>query len=439
MAKRAGTVGTLLTALSIGLLGMMSSVAVAHPHEPPAGTLDAGFGNGGVALTPTGGMLASPGNMVVEEDGKTVVGGSFAGSLTLFRYRRDGALDPTFGTGGMASTPPLVSGGPTLDGIALQRDGSVVVVGTVGQGTGAHEVIMLVRFRHDGQMDDAFGTNGVVMTDLGPATIARAAAVAVQGDGRIVVVGLTATNPDEISNNLLVRYDRDGALDGTFGVGGVVISDFGGAAGQILLAVAFANDGKIVVAGSSKQHTSGFTGSLARFNHDGTLDSTFGSGGVVIHPIAGLSPFGAVAVQHDGRILVAGNEIARFLVDGELDANFGVGGLAPIPAGQGGVNTVAIDRCGRIVAAGLTFPGLLVLRYDRDGAPDPEFGTGGATTTTLDGITLQNTALALAPGGDIVVSGTANPVANPSNASFAVARYEADDNRGCRCDNDRHW
>jgi len=436
---------------SIGVLGLAGGAAVAHPPERPAGTLDVRFGSGGVVLTPEVGLTSSLANLVVQEDGKTVTAGVSllpdAFALTLVRYRRDGALDPTFGVAGTAITTFTIA--PTLAGIALQRDGKIVAAGSIPASDGG-EMILLARYRHDGQLDETFGTAGLVFSEFGAGTLTRAAAVTLQPDGRIVVVGLTtagAAPPG--SHNMLARYDRDGALDGTFGVGGLVVSDFGDATSQILNAVTIARDGKIVAVGSAK-HSTGFAGSLARFNRDGSIDATFGTGGSIVRQLGGQTTFTSVALQPGGRILVAADGpadptstlatgiIARFHADGTPDASFGASGLVVLPVPASGfvsiIDVIAVDRCGGIVALGEqseSQEALLLLRFDRDGSPDPAFGTGGETMTTLDGLDLQAHALALAPDGDIVVGGLAFLIANPSTSSFVVARYEEGEERGC--------
>lgn len=436
---RAGIVAIIALALTAGW-------AAAHPPDPPPGTPDVGFGAAGVVLTDVGRVSLSGRGVVTEEDGKIVAAGvaivDNAPSFALVRYRRDGALDPTFGVGGVVATPFV--GALTLAGIVLQPDGRIVVAGTVATGNNI-ETIAVARYRRDGQLDETFGTNGQVFTDFGAGFIARAAAVALQSDGRIVVVGLTTAGGTLGSRNMLARYDPDGSLDGTFGVGGRMIADFGNAAGQILLAVTIGNDGKIVVAGSSKQYPTSYTATVARFEHDGSLDPTFGNGGAVLIQFGGLSEFSAVAVQRDGRIVTGGSGpfgglLARFAPDGTLDATFGAGGAVRVAIGAasaGTVSAIRLDRCDRIVAATQLFQAIgssaAVVRYDRDGASDPAFGNGGAAVTTLDGLYLDGEALAIARDGDIVLAGNAQQVVNPALASFLVARYDGGGDRGCEC------
>src|SRR5262249_4024029 len=149
----------------------------------------------------------------------------------------------------------------------------------------------------DGSLDSSFGSGGEVTTSFKGQAIATAEAI--QNDGKIVLVGETqGANGDDFA---LARYNPDGSLDTTFGTGGKVTTDFAGA--DDAFSVAIQSDGKIVVAGSSQQNT-GEDFALARYNSDGTLDTSFGAGGEVLTAIAGGA--NGVAIQADGKIVAAG-------------------------------------------------------------------------------------------------------------------------------------
>ncbi len=464
-AKSRATTGALsvigYVGIVVGMVGLAAGVASAHPHDQRPGSLDAGFGNGGVVLTAVQDFSEGTESLLVQEDGKIVVAGLTVtpetAALTLVRYRRDGALDPTFGVGGTSET--ILERVPLLAGLLQERDGKIVVVGTItiGRPTGNDETVVLARYRRDGQLDETFGENGLVYTSFGVGTVARATGAALQSDGRIVVVGLANTGDGTVSRNLLLRYESNGSLDATFGVGGSVLADFGGAIGQILNAVAIADDGKIVTVGNSKQITSGFNGTVARFDRDGSIDATFATGGaMILRQFGNVSGLGGVAVQHDGRIVVGGGGTAdpqsplntgmvlRFNADGSSDATFGTGGLVFVPVApsgtQSGLDGIKIDRCGRIVAAGsiaLSTEDTLLLRYDRDGSPDPAFGVDGRVVTAIDGLALQLTSIALEHDGDIAVASAGFPIANPSGSvqHVVISRYEGGgEDRGCGCE-----
>jgi len=187
-----------------------------------------------------------------------------------------------------------------------------------------------------GEADLSFGDHGLVVTDLGGNDVVYA--IAIQANGKIVAAGQT-----ERGGNVdiaLARYNPDGSLDRTFGRGGIVITDLGGADTAFAVNVERAT-GRIVVAGVKDSDFA-----LLRYNGDGSLDGSFGSGGVVTVPVVSDDPavLYALALEADGRIVVAGTAgfvLARFSPDGSLDPTFGDGGLVPT-AGGGGVLALAV-------------------------------------------------------------------------------------------------
>jgi uncharacterized delta-60 repeat protein len=177
-----------------------------------------------------------------------------------------GELDPTFGAGGLVVTD--LGGADSPGAVALQPDGKIVVAGTrvLGPVAESRFGVALVRYRSDGTLDAAFGAGGLVVTELGEGTIAFAAAVALQPDGKILVAGGAGLISGEFHGFMVARYHSDGALDPTFGRGGLVVTGFGqghaAAAGLALQA-----DGRIVVAGTVSNQVG-----LARYTASGALD-----------------------------------------------------------------------------------------------------------------------------------------------------------------------
>ena len=184
----------------------------------------------------------------------------------------------------------------------MQKDGKIVVAGSSNAG-GSND-FALARYTKSGVLDASFGTGGKVLSDLGSASNDQAYAVAVQKDGKIVVAGYSDAGG---SNDFaLVRYTKGGVLDASFGTGGKVLSDLGSASDDGANAVAVQKDGKIVVAGSSDAGGS-YDFALARYTKGGALDASFGTGGKVLTDLGGSNDEGsAVAVQKDGKIVVAG-------------------------------------------------------------------------------------------------------------------------------------
>ena len=223
-------------------------------------------------------------------------------NFTLARYDPDGSLDPSFGTGGMVASEVggTISRGRAL---ALQPDGKIVVVGYTWIGLGLNYWDFgLARYNPDGSLDVTFGTDGVVTTDF-VGGFDAAEEVVLQPDGRIVVVGSAELIPGNfVSRDFAVaRYNTNGSLDTTFGNGGKVTSPLGEI--DSASSVVVQPDGKIV-AGGGGALTIDFA--LVRYNTDGTLDPTFGSGGMVTTDLGG-SDYAALALQPDGRIVAAGS------------------------------------------------------------------------------------------------------------------------------------
>src|SRR5262245_24661714 len=212
-----------------------------------------------------------------------------------------------------------------------------------------------------GALDPTFGTGGKVTTDLQGSSQDDGQAVAVQADGKIVVAGSF-----QGIDFAVVRYNADGTLDATFGTGGKVITNFGpGFTTDAAQDLAIQSDGKIVVVGSSTNSV-GTDFAVARYNADGTLDASFGTGGLVTTNFGGTSLDAAqgVAIQADGKIVVTGSSnsaspqddfaVVRYNADGSLDTGFGTGGKVTTDF-AGSIDdafAVALQADGKIVAAG---------------------------------------------------------------------------------------
>ena len=279
--------------------------------------------------------------------------------------------------------------------------------------------------RADGELDPAFGIGGKVTTAFGvPA--ATATSVVLQPDGKIVAAGWLF---DETANIdfALARYNADGSLDNSFGIGGRVRTDFFGL-DDVANAVARQADGKIIAAGTARV---GFDLriALARYNVDGSLDSTFDGDGKAVTPDASGVAYGVV-VQPDGKIVVAGSNFAlvRFNVDGSLDTGFGKGGEFAIRGFGATAMTLQLD--GKIVVAGSinssgTGDDFAVVRVNSDGSLDKTFGSAGIVTTDFFGSGDVAWAVTLQPNGRIVAGGYAADSLS-TGPHFGVARYDAD-------------
>ena len=355
----------------------------------------------------------------------------------------NGALDPTFGDGGKVST--AFGGDETA--MALQADGKIVMAG------GSGSDFVLARYNANGSLDAGFGSGGLVTTDfLSNVTGNEAHGVAIQSDGKIVVVGFAVVGltPKNLSNFdfALARYNSNGTLDASFGTGGKVTTDFNGVADRAF-AVAIQTDGKIVVAGDVGFDTPSGVGAgadfgLARYNADGTLDSSFGSAGKLTTDIAGGIDIAhnVIVLQGNGAILVSGagttagdagldhTGLARYDTNGVLDGSFGTGGKLTLIDKRVDEGLV-LQGDGKILLAGSVSIGIFparssqfaLMRLLANGGPDNSFGTAGLVTTPFSTLDDFGRAVALQADGRILVAGQRS---NQSNPDFAVARYATD-------------
>jgi len=382
------------------------------------GDLDPTFGGTGKVVTAfTGGSYANA--VAVQADAKIVVVGAVAGHTAVARYLPDGSLDPAFGTDGLVTTQ--LSGKRGWDearAVAIQPNGKIVVVGDDRERFG------VVRYLSDGTLDIAFGGDGIVRTNLtNNADVGED--LVIQPNGRIVVVGQAGLNP----RFALVRYMPDGSRDPAFGDRGKVLTSFGGWASP--RAVALQSDRRIVVAGAA----GGLA--LARYLPNGSLDPSFGDGGKVTgwkvsSPGWAIFP-SAMTIQPNGRIVAAGDwdifrlGFARFLRDGRPDRSFGGDGFVRthVACGEQSITDLVLQRNGRIIGAGYVGPHepgdcgdpgrFIVLRTLPDGSLDPTWGGNGKVVTHFPG-GAGAWGAALQADGRLVLAGS-------SADGFVLARY----------------
>jgi uncharacterized delta-60 repeat protein len=423
--------------LGLGLLCASVLVATAGAQ---AGALDPSFGTGGTVTTDFGGDgPAVPSSVAIQADGKIVAAGFAAFSsatprdeFALARYASDGALDATFGDGGKVQTD-FDGRDDHINAIALQSDGRIVAAGTGGleDGTAAIE---LARYTSNGQLDPSFGSGGKVVTDLGAETVAGAAAVAIQANGRIVIAG-TRSNGAGV-DFMLARYMSNGRLDAGFGRRGIVLTDLDSGSGDLASAIALQGS-TIIVAGSTAPASGGPTDfALARYTSKGRLDTRFGSGGKVRTDFSGGSDDAySLALQGDGRIVVAGASapfgvpsdvaLARYESDGRLDTSFGSGGLVVQDFTGTGADDraagVAVQTDGKIVV-GVGRNDFTVARYDTLGRLDSSFGGFGVAQAFFEGGSFATDVAIQSDGRIVQVGGAAGAFGSPD---FAVARYLA--------------
>jgi uncharacterized delta-60 repeat protein len=393
----------------IVLLGFLALLAAAPSAQAAPADLDPSFGAGGRVVTDVGPGRAVAG-LALQADGKLVVAGTAGEDFVIVRYRPDGSLDPSFDGDGIVRTDQ--GDFDDAEGVAIDASGRIVLAGDNENGS------VLVRYESDGSLDDDFGNGGVVVEDFGGQV--GVTDVAIQADGKILLQGVTEF--------LLARFDADGRLDGGFSGDGVATTDFGGVFDEAG-ALAIQPDGKIVVVGGTGDDLDAFDFALARLNADGTPDAGFSGDGVTTtdfgSPPGGVADFDDFAedvlVQPDGKLVAAGGrfQLARYGADGELDPAFGSGGKQETDFGGGQFATsLALPASGRLVAAGGAGD-FAVARYGPDGLLDPSFGAGGTQTTPFAGGVSAAIAVVAQADGKLVLAGN-------GPGGFALARYQGD-------------
>jgi uncharacterized delta-60 repeat protein len=407
------------------------------------GAPDPSFGTSGQVVADFGGTESAAG-VVVQPNGKVVVVGTSGATndIVLARYNPDGTPDATFG-GGTGTFTFGFGGTDTAAGIALQADGRFVVVGSTDVGGSAGFAVARVLADGSG-LDPSFDGDGkvVVEFDLGGANEDRAAAVALQADGRIVVVGSVQVGAAAANTDFgIVRLTATGALDTTFDTDGkrTVAFDLGGANEDRATAVAVSPGGRLVVAGYAEGGAGAHEFAAARLSAtDGSLDTTFDTDGKATVDFGGDDVAYAVAVRPDGRVVLAGATdgtqsrfaVAQLTFFGVLDTAFaGTGKLAfsfneSVPGGAEAARAVALDGDGRVVlvggtdntAAGTDNVGVARVLADGSGL-DQSFGTGGKVQADFGGEE-SGAAVALDGNGRVVVAGTTS-----LNGNVVVARF----------------
>lgn len=305
--------GKIIAAADGALNGREAVMQVARVNAD--GSLDNSFGNGG--FTSAIAFPLQSGNLALQADGKILVAAGLDNPngtpSEMARFTANGQTDTTFGGG--AGVINLAYPGPTQ--IAVEASGKILVAAglparLVFQAQPAAHPGSITRYNANGTVDKTFGSAGTV------ASVASASALVLQSDGKIVVAGsLTSKlNAPATSNDIgfgIVRYSSNGAVDKTFGHGGVAIVDFGGNAPVSgAFALAIQSNGDLVAAGAAGgtlfQNKTVSAFGLTRFTSAGQLDTSFGSKGIVMTTVATgqYSWVANLAIQSDGKIVAAG-------------------------------------------------------------------------------------------------------------------------------------
>jgi uncharacterized delta-60 repeat protein len=304
-------------------------------------------------------------DVALQADAKIVVVGSSQtgdnADFMVMRFTADGSLDPSFsGDGRLAQTLSAVS--DTASAVAIQTDGRILVAGTSGSN------YAIARFDSQGNPDPAFDAEGFYTGSFGNNT-SSASAMALQEDGKIIVAGYGWSGSSWDFG--IARHTATGALDTSFSSDGklFISLDTGSTLLETVNAIAIQPDDKILLAGYTLGSGSGTrNGVLIRLNADGTLDTGFGGGDGIVTLSSGIwCDFNSVMLQADGKIIAAGNNldglgkalIARFNADGSLDTTFADGGVLAtlFSTGTSAIFDLAFAPNGQPVAVGNSYTG----------------------------------------------------------------------------------
>ncbi|WP_172642155.1 DUF4347 domain-containing protein [Cylindrospermum stagnale] len=312
-----------------------------------------------------------------------------------------GVLDTTFDSDGKVTTDfgGLFDSG---NSIVLQSNGQILVAGT------SNGNFAVARYNSNGTLDTSFDSDGKVTTDF--VNNDSGNSIILQSNGQILVAG--TSNGDFA----VARYNNNGSLDTTFGTAGKITTDFG--SNESGNSIVLQSNGQILVAGTSNGDFA-----VARYNSNGTLDTTFGTGGKITTELGIFDSGNSIVLQSDGQILVAGASngdfaVARYNSNGTLDTTFGTGGKITTEFGSffDSGNSIVLQSDGQILVAGASNGDFAVARYNSNGILDTTFGTAGKVTTEFGSFFDNGYSAVLQPDGQILVAGT-------SNGDFAVARY----------------
>ena len=353
--------------------------------------------------------------------------------LSVASVAAPGELDLSFGLGNGKVIAPI-SNDDNAHAMAIQSDGKIVVVGACG--TPTVRDFCVARFERNGVLDTTFSTDGKTVTQVGSGN-SDAYAVAIQTDGKIVVAGQCGIVGSR--EFCVVRYMANGSIDTSFAATGKVVTDVG-TGDDALEGMALQGDGKIVLAGTCRQ--SGVDAfCVVRYHADGSLDNSFSGDGKVITSVTSEDDVArAVAIQSDGKIVVAGycGDTAvsvdfcavRYLSTGALDTSFDFDGRVTTALGNfiDAPNGIALQADGKMILAGATTStgGTTMfgaLRYNPFGSLDTSFSGNGTLALSI-GIGADSAqSVAIQPDGKIVFAGSCE---DGSGYDFCVVRLNSD-------------
>jgi uncharacterized delta-60 repeat protein len=458
MAMRAGFAARKASYRYSPILAAAALLAAGTASAAP-GELDNSFGTAGRASVSLGSTPSHPIDAelyatALQADGKVVLagsvqeyrtGGDYNRHILIARLNTNGSLDTTFDGDGWTTID--IAGADSTDkayAVVVQSDGKIVAAGTTQSVQTSHWDVALVRLNTDGSLDTGFGTGGKVLFDAGGTTTDEARGIVRRAsDGRLIIAG--STDRTGSVDMLFAAFTSSGQPDSTFGTDGVTLASFGPDSSEYALALAQQTDGALVASGVGPGSSFAPTMAVARLTATGALDTTFSEDGLIVIDFGlGAAEGASVAIQSDGKIVVAGSSnydfskvvLARLTTDGALDTTFNGTGTAAhdLRADWDYEHAVgvAVQADGKIVVGGEgVLPSntgaqdLFVARYTTAGALDTTFGNLGIGIADFGRPDQPGRAMARAvliqSDGRIVVAGEDGNV----DDTLAIARFDS--------------
>ena len=406
------------------------------------GQLDPTFGNGGIVLTEIG-LGGGANALEIQDDGKILVGGYAAFNMrtyfVLIRINEDGSYDDLFGSNGIVTTEMGINGF-RIESIEIQEDDKILVTGSY-HNINPNFDIALVRYNPDGSLDDSFGSEGKVIVDI-MNDIDSGYDLSIQQDGKIVVVGSAVTPTAQ--KMVALRFNNDGSLDDTFGDDGIILVPFTDGQIQVAKSVEVLPGGNILISGTTWSSNNFTLFTAVCLLPNGTLDSSFANQGILTTDIGQYGDMcTSMALYPNGKFLLSGfsdegyptnndYSIARYNKDGSLDSTFNSNGTKIIDLG--GTQELSYDckiqSDGKILLTGQSrhnqnlFNDFTIVRLEADGSLDKDFNSTGMVFT--DVYNLENIAYAvdLQNDGKIIITGITSSISSPDTiAKISTLRY----------------
>ncbi|CAN5779365.1 hypothetical protein BH10BAC2_BH10BAC2_44970 [soil metagenome] len=403
------------------------------------GSLDHSFGEQGKILNPV--LNSTCSGIVLQNDGKIITAGEGRDESTgeyglmVVRFNNDGTLDESFGTKGRVIINNI-EGASVFNfyALSIQSNGKILVTSSVKKQETDYD-IAVVRLNSDGSFDNSFNENGIVITNFSYKDFPNK--IFVQQDGKILVAGSRQNNQSKFLSWFVIRYLTDGSFDETFGVNGVVFTEF--ITATDLSGINIQPDNKIILGGSYSSFSRTYI--MVRYLSNGIVDSSFGELGVAKLRLPEVeqnySDLADIALQPDGKIAATGSagdinyrmSIARFESNGLVDSSFGINGYTVLPMGRGYSRgqTVKVMPDKKIVVTGIYIDGqntgFAAAKFNSNGTFDSSFGENGLAVTGFDVEDAGAETGIVQDDGKIIVAGTAYPENGPPFTQIAMVRF----------------